>query len=1023
MDTLNITVTMDDRLADLLSAFSEITAIKKGSRNNTDDQTRIQKVHDLTKEMSVDRDCNKATKSGARFSKEDKAMVEKIHDHAVNLGAECGPDGTQNFPAGKSVNLEEYVNKVRSEFQEEFGTDQWTPKTPYCVDVLDDSVIAKFGDNYYRVPYEDVNDEITFEEDMTQWTMVEKEWSDVEAKTRLAAKVAKRPDVKPKQGLSKYGNVSFADEKNKKYPIDTEAHIRAAWNYINKPKNAGKYSAGDVAKIKRRIVSAWKQKIDKAGPPSAATKNNSLQDLVNDIRNSWYEWWQEDDTLPVDYPEDADEPNQYGYVSCPTVLDVLDDAIVISLGTKEYRVGYTTLGVDDYDFDSPDKWTQVEYTWEDVEKASSEGTTVKSSMLMNFCGAIKMKENGHLGEKCIAFSTASDPDVDADYFDKATDYGFSEAVKSITGPIYVHHCLPIKTAKGVVRIKKAIGQATATMDDDGIAIDGVLYDSFETAHDEYVAKIAKTVKAAIAAGKMGWSTGTAVHLVARTAVGKSKHIDKWPLGLDFTITPTPAGIKQGVTVALKSIQTPEIDFDEPEDGTQGAVSVVPSVSTSADGATKTITENQEVDMEKQELDSAVQAAVKAAMKAQADEKAAQEAATKAAADAEAARKKEIEDAVQAGLKAAGVRIVRKPVNAGAVKTQANAPAVNLQTERGDDAFKAFNYFLKTGDHEALRDTERMNSEDADLLDPEKFKEGMKTTYNVVGSTQYQGLELVPTEVYDKITELRDPVSIARVGGAQVIPIGAKTRNFPVEKNRSGKFVIEAEGSAYDPNAVQNFDKRAITAFKFTRTVAMSIEVMEDSVADLTGWWTRHVARMEALTENYYFSIGVAGGASTPEGIIGGGTAALTLAAAGTITAAEVVSLFYKLPQPYRDNPSFMCNGNTEGIIRALSGNWFQFQPTPSGSGGGNYPMGADWIISPKCKLLVASDMADFGSAAKVACVGNWSEYLIAERSAMSIFRDPYSSASSGLVNFHCHFRRGGMVGVTEAFQYATSKTS
>ncbi len=82
-------------------------------------------------------------------------------------------------------------------------------------------------------------------------------------------KVAAREDVNPDQGKSTYGDVKFADEKNKKYPIDTAEHIRAAWNYINKPDNSGKYSAEDVKTIKDRIIAAWKDKIDKAGPPAA----------------------------------------------------------------------------------------------------------------------------------------------------------------------------------------------------------------------------------------------------------------------------------------------------------------------------------------------------------------------------------------------------------------------------------------------------------------------------------------------------------------------------------------------------------------------------------------------------------------------------------------------------------------------------------------------------------------------------------------------------------------------------------
>jgi hypothetical protein len=85
----------------------------------------------------------------------------------------------------------------------------------------------------------------------------------------LLQKVATREDVSQTEGKEKYGNVKFADSKNKKYPIDNADHIRAAWNYINKDKNAAKYSADDLSTIKASIVSAWKDKIDKEGPPSA----------------------------------------------------------------------------------------------------------------------------------------------------------------------------------------------------------------------------------------------------------------------------------------------------------------------------------------------------------------------------------------------------------------------------------------------------------------------------------------------------------------------------------------------------------------------------------------------------------------------------------------------------------------------------------------------------------------------------------------------------------------------------------
>jgi len=80
--------------------------------------------------------------------------------------------------------------------------------------------------------------------------------------------IKQRKDVNPKEGQKKYGDVTFADDRNKKYPIDTEGHIRAAWSYIHMPKNAAEYNAGDVESIKAKIVQAWESVI--GGKPELA---------------------------------------------------------------------------------------------------------------------------------------------------------------------------------------------------------------------------------------------------------------------------------------------------------------------------------------------------------------------------------------------------------------------------------------------------------------------------------------------------------------------------------------------------------------------------------------------------------------------------------------------------------------------------------------------------------------------------------------------------------------------------------
>jgi len=90
-------------------------------------------------------------------------------------------------------------------------------------------------------------------------------------------------DIFKAKATGDYGNDSqagYADpglqaDKKPRYPLKVdgklnEERIRAAWNYINKPENAGTYSHADAGAIKDRIVSAWKDAIDPAGPPAAS---------------------------------------------------------------------------------------------------------------------------------------------------------------------------------------------------------------------------------------------------------------------------------------------------------------------------------------------------------------------------------------------------------------------------------------------------------------------------------------------------------------------------------------------------------------------------------------------------------------------------------------------------------------------------------------------------------------------------------------------------------------------------------
>lgn len=75
----------------------------------------------------------------------------------------------------------------------------------------------------------------------------------------VTADIAEREEVNPKRGKAEYGNVQFADPKNKKYPIDTPAHARAAASYFGMAKNRSQYSKEDQATIQSRITAAEKK--------------------------------------------------------------------------------------------------------------------------------------------------------------------------------------------------------------------------------------------------------------------------------------------------------------------------------------------------------------------------------------------------------------------------------------------------------------------------------------------------------------------------------------------------------------------------------------------------------------------------------------------------------------------------------------------------------------------------------------------------------------------------------------------
>ena len=72
-----------------------------------------------------------------------------------------------------------------------------------------------------------------------------------------------------------YADPGYQADGKKRYPLDGEPHIRAAWAFIHMAGHAAAYTAGELDQIKARIVAAWKAEIDPAGPPAAGPRERA----------------------------------------------------------------------------------------------------------------------------------------------------------------------------------------------------------------------------------------------------------------------------------------------------------------------------------------------------------------------------------------------------------------------------------------------------------------------------------------------------------------------------------------------------------------------------------------------------------------------------------------------------------------------------------------------------------------------------------------------------------------------------
>lgn len=153
--------------------------------------------------------------------------------------------------------------------------------------------------------------------------------------------------------------------------------------------------------------------------------------------------------------------------------------------------------------------------------------------LVYFGDAVKALGEGKVGGYLVRWGNPETPDLTGDFFTPETDLGIETESRL---PVYYNHGFDshFKNSR--------IGRGTVRIDDVGAWFEAQI-----GMRDEYERSIYRLAEA----GKLGWSSGAAGHLMDKEPVGKAFRIKSWVVA-EASLTPTPAE-PRNAAVSIKSL--------------------------------------------------------------------------------------------------------------------------------------------------------------------------------------------------------------------------------------------------------------------------------------------------------------------------------------------------------------------------------------------------------------------------------------------------------------------------------------
>jgi HK97 family phage major capsid protein len=632
---------------------------------------------------------------------------------------------------------------------------------------------------------------------------------------------------------------------------------------------------------------------------------------------------------------------------------------------------------------------------------------------------VKALGAGKVGGHLIVFGDQNNTDLSRyrDYFAPDTDYGL-DADGSGKSIVLYHHGLD-----GTLDTRKlAVG--TLKMTDVGVWVEAQL--SMRDAYEEELLKL-------VEAGKMGWSSGTASHLVKRQKQPNGSHkITQWWLGLDASITPRPAEprtrvlpIKAWQEEAEPALKALSQAGAQPADDAASAQDTPPTAIVNPNLETQI----SEVKMNEEELK---------ALLAQVAQQAA-DAATKAVLDKQAANEPPINGspgfatgsndangAADAATKSFNaLYVTRFGDEDDAMKAVMSDMFGSDYRQVVQDQRRAFARYLRFGEPEL--DGNARKALRTQIFPPEVVKSMLVNGYDVaeIKATQVEaqgtlGGYAVPPGIQSEIIKRLPGLTAVRGGGARVHTLEkTNSTEMPAYSGGTSQYVGALRGAWGNETATpaeKNFSMtlETVIAHIYTFKVPMSQSLVEDA-ANLVQLVTEDIATTMSIDEDIAFLTG--NGVGKPLGLLPGGANAHSLTevlslSGTTLTAAGVKKLKRGVATQYRKGAIWVGESDTFGTIETLE----------SGTGSGYvFPDLSEDDMLLKCRVFESEAMPTVGSGTFPLLFGQMSGYWIVEKPGLTIVRFQDSNTGINKVEFHVRKRVGGRP--VETWKFAVQKVA